>query len=230
MPRRILFTSQKGGVGKSALARSLAVALAERGRRVLLADFDADQGSCLRWRAQRDARDLKPAIPTEGFSKPEKLNRIRKNRQDIVIDTPGRLDELSISLARIADAVLLPSSFSLDDIMPTLRMVETLRRARASDDGIAIVFCRTGGSARQETQARSILAMNGVRALDPVLAQKDGYAPLFATGRTGREAPNPHLRAAALAVDAAMAAFVDDAHPADRQAEKGEERGLKKAG
>jgi ATPases involved in chromosome partitioning len=39
MPRRILFTSQKGGVGKSTLARSAAVALAYAGRKVLLADF-----------------------------------------------------------------------------------------------------------------------------------------------------------------------------------------------
>ena len=40
MARHILFTSQKGGVGKSTLARATAIALACTGRKVLLADFD----------------------------------------------------------------------------------------------------------------------------------------------------------------------------------------------
>ena len=55
MARHILFTSQKGGVGKSTLARSTAIALAYAERKVLLADFDVEQGTCLRWQAQRQA-------------------------------------------------------------------------------------------------------------------------------------------------------------------------------
>ena len=42
MARQILFTSRKGGVGKSTLARATAIALAAEGRKVLLADFDVD--------------------------------------------------------------------------------------------------------------------------------------------------------------------------------------------
>jgi len=65
MARHILFTSQKGGVGKSTLARSTAVALACAGRKVLLADFDVEQRTCLRWQAQRQARRLEPTIAVE---------------------------------------------------------------------------------------------------------------------------------------------------------------------
>jgi chromosome partitioning protein len=211
MPRRILFTSQKGGVGKSTLARTTAVALAYAGRRVLLADFDVEQRTCMRWQAQRVARALEPRIEVETFSKEKKLGRAEFDYDDIVIDTRGRLDELSVDLATSADVVFLPSSFSMDDVSPTLRVVEALRSAGVPSARIAIVFCRTGGSKKQGQLARSILEMNRIAVLDPVLPQKDGFISLYATGRTGREAPQQKLRSVALAMDEALLAFIETA-------------------
>jgi chromosome partitioning protein len=211
MPRRILFTSQKGGVGKSTLARSAAVALAYAGRKVLLADFDVEQRTCIRWQTHRLARAIKPQLDVAAFSKEKKLGRVEFGYQDIVIDTRGQHDELSLDLATSADIVFLPSSFSLDDVAPTLRVIESLRGAGVPSARVAIVFCRTGGSKKQEQQARSILAMNRITALDVVLPQKDGFISLYATGRTGREAPQPNLRSTALAVDEALLAFIDAA-------------------
>ena len=218
MTRRILFASQKGGVGKSVLARSLSVALTERGRKVLLADFDSTQGTCLRWQAQRKARNLTPSIDVVGYDNPKKLLKAAKRFQDVVIDSPGRLDAQTVELAGMADAVLLPSSYSLDDITPTLRVIETLRKQGAPEDLTAIVFCRTGGSRVQEDQARSILAMNAIPALEAVFPQKDGFSPLYATGRVGREAPNRHLKEAAQQIDRAMINFVDRAAKLEEKA------------
>ena len=219
MPRRILFTSQKGGVGKSTLARSVAIALAYAGRKVLLADFDIEQRTCLRWQAQRQARALTPAIEVVAFSKEKKLGRVEFEYDDIVIDTRGQHDELSLELATSADIVFLPSSFSLDDVLPTLRVVESLRNAGVAPERMAIVFCRTGGSKRQEQQARSILAMNRIATLNAVLPQKDGFISLYATGRTGREAQQANLRSIAAALDQELLAFVEAAgdEPVDRK-------------
>ena len=44
MARRIVIASQKGGVGKTTVSLNLSVALAERGRRVLLVDLDPQGG------------------------------------------------------------------------------------------------------------------------------------------------------------------------------------------
>src|SRR5215471_423171 len=184
MPRRILFASQKGGVGKSTLARSAAVSLALSGRKVLLADFDVEQRTCMRWQAQRQARALRPAIEAAAFSKEKKLARVEREYDDIVIDTHAQHDELSRDLAVSSDVVFLPSSFSLDDVLPTLGVVESLRNAGVLSSRIAVAFCRTGCSRRQEQQARSILKTNRVATLDIVLPQKDGFIPLYATGRT----------------------------------------------
>jgi len=214
MPRRILFTSQKGGVGKSTLARSTAIALAYAGRKVLLADFDVDQRTCMRWQAQRVARTLAPTVDVAAFSKEKKLGRVEFEYQDIVIDTRGQHDEISLDLAVSSDVIFLPSSYSLDDVSPTLRVVESLRNAGIPSDRVAIVFCRTGGSKRQEQQARSILEMNRIAVIDAVLPQKDGFISLYATGRTGREAGQPKLRSVALAMDEALLAFIEVARRA----------------
>jgi chromosome partitioning protein len=211
MARQILFTSQKGGVGKSTLARSTAVALACAGRKVLLADFDVEQRTCMRWQAQRQARRLEPSIDVAKFSKQSKLGRIADKYDDVVIDTRGRHDDLALELAKSSDVIFLPSSFSLDDISPTLTVVASLRKAGIPSSRVAVVFCRTGASARQAQHARSILAMNDIKAIEAVLPQRDGFVSLSATGRTGREAPSASLKAIALAVDQALLDFIDAA-------------------
>jgi chromosome partitioning protein len=221
MARHILFTSQKGGVGKSTLARSTAVALASTGRKVLLADFDVDQRTCLQWQAQRQARRLEPAIDVQKFSKEAKLDRVSDHYDDVVMDTRGRHDELSLDLATSSDVILLPSSFSLDDLCPTLTVIESLRSAGVAPSRVAVVFCRTGGSARQAQHARSILAMNGIVALDAALPQRDGFVSLSATGRTGREASNAALQSIAIAVDQAILRFIDAASAASGGVELG---------
>jgi chromosome partitioning protein len=216
MARYILFTSQKGGVGKSTLARSTAVALACAGRKVLLADFDVEQRTCLRWQGQRLARGLQPAIEVEKFSKEAKLERVAHQYDDVVMDTRGQYDELSLDLALASDVIFLPSSFSPDDISPTLKVVEGLRSAGISPARVAVVFCRTGGSARQAQYARSVLEMNSITALDAVLPQRDGFVSVSATGRTGREAPSAALRSIAIAVDDALLRFIEAAASGER--------------
>ena len=211
MHRRILFTSQKGGVGKSTLARSAAVALAYAGRKVLLADFDVDQRTCMRWQAQRVARALEPKIDVEAFSKEKKLGRVEFDYEDVVIDTRGQLDELSwISQPRQTSSSFL-RAFHLT--MYRRRYASSNRCAMPGVPSarIAIVFCRTGGSKKQGQLARSILEMNRIAVLNAVLPQKDGFISLYATGRTGREAPQPKLRSVALAVDEALLAFIEGA-------------------
>lgn len=208
MANRILFTSRKGGVGKSTLARATAVALASADRKVLLADFDTEQRTCLRWQAQRSARKLKPEIEVSKFSKRAKLDEVADQYDDVVIDTPGQFDEVSLELAKTADVIFLPSSFSMDDLSPTLSVIAELRAAGIAPSRVAVVFCRTGGSQRQAEHARSILRMNSIVALDAVLPQRDGFASVTATGRAGREAQGAALQTLAAAMDRALLQFI----------------------
>ena len=58
--------NQKGGVGKTTLATSIAMVLAQMGKRVLLTDAD-HQGSALDWRAARG--DSEAAFTVVGLPK-----------------------------------------------------------------------------------------------------------------------------------------------------------------
>ena len=49
---KISLVSQKGGVGKSTLARMIACEYAAGGWDVHIADFDTRQGSCTEWKKE----------------------------------------------------------------------------------------------------------------------------------------------------------------------------------
>ncbi len=177
----------------------------------LLADFDIEQRSCLRWQAQRKARALKPEIDVAKFSKQAKLEQVADRYDVVVMDTRGRYDELSLELAKTSDVIFLPCGFSMDDISPTLNVIAEFRSEGIASSHVAVVFCRTGDSQRQAQHARSILRMNNIIALEAVLPQRDGFASLSGTGRTGREAQGAALQTIATAMDQALLQFIETA-------------------
>ena len=98
-PTTAAFVSQKGGVGKSALARLLAVGALHRGRKTLLADFDLDQLTCVEWGALRLRAGLEPEVDARAFKSLKKLRREDGVADFIVADTRGLADDLSTEIA-----------------------------------------------------------------------------------------------------------------------------------
>ena len=80
-PTTAAFVSQKGGVGKSALARLLAVGALHRGRKTLLADFDLDQLTCVEWGALRMRAGLEPEVDARAFKSLKKLRTGGRRRR-----------------------------------------------------------------------------------------------------------------------------------------------------
>jgi chromosome partitioning protein len=211
MTTRVLIGSRKGGVGKSTLARGLAVAAAGLGRQVLLADFDTEQLTCVAWQAKRVERDLEPSVEVASYKNLKRLTKVEERHDWVIADTPGGDEKRLVELARWCDAALLPTGFSDDDLLPTLALARRLKDKGLNARKLAVVFTRGGRSELQEEQARETLRSAGLNALAPVLPFRDGFLPVLAGGRVCAEAPNPYLRAAAEAVDDALLAFVERA-------------------
>ena len=57
--------SQKGGVGKSTLARMMAREFAEGGLTAKIADLDTQQQTCTQWAGRRAEAGLSPEVPVQ---------------------------------------------------------------------------------------------------------------------------------------------------------------------
>jgi hypothetical protein len=109
--RTIAITINKGGVGKTTLAKHLAVAAAAVGHNVMLLDMDTQQNSTS-WGKRRNQQQGSP-LPVVRFvtenDLPEELGRARGAGCDLVlIDTPpGRSSEAPAAVES-ASLVLIP--------------------------------------------------------------------------------------------------------------------------
>jgi chromosome partitioning protein len=186
------FIGQKGGVGKSALARVLAVAAARKGHRVLIADFDREQTTCVDWAKRRARRGQTPEIEAREFKTLKKLRKTVGEYDLVVVDTRGHADDLTADVADESDVVFLPTGTSMDDLDPTLRLARKLARLGIADR-LVIVLSRIGRSERQLDDAIAEIEDAGFAALEVAWPQRDGFQTEFDEGRAGGESANPHL-------------------------------------
>jgi chromosome partitioning protein len=164
-PARLLVVAcQKGGAGKTTLARNLAVAAGEA---VALLDLDP-QGSLTAWwnRRGRETPALATARPAE---LPELLARLGAAGVELVIaDTPPAATAWLGEVLRLADLALVPARPSPDDLDAVGATLELLE-----DAGCPFVFVVA------QAKPRTRLALEAV----PALAQHGRVAPVVVHDR-----------------------------------------------
>ncbi|NKX37347.1 ParA family protein [Rhodobacteraceae bacterium R_SAG4] len=117
--------SQKGGVGKSTIARLIATAYAAHDTRVAIYDFNGTQETSTFWSRQRKSNEIEPAVHAEVATQ---ANRMRSDLRFDVIVADGRPDspDITLSIAREADFIVVPTSVTMDDLVPQLRFAREL--------------------------------------------------------------------------------------------------------
>jgi chromosome partitioning protein len=191
--RLVSFVGQKGGVGKSSLARLLSVGAARAGRKVLLADFDLEQLTCLEWNAVRLRHNLEPEIDVRPFKSLKKLRKTEESFDLIVADTRGLADDLTKEVAEESTLVFLPTGTSSDDLRPTLALARRLTK-HGADGKLMFILSKTGRSEKQIAAALRQIEDQGYPILSTNWALRDGLQSEFDLGGVGLESRNHYLR------------------------------------
>src|SRR5690242_7853745 len=126
-PHFIVFANEKGGTGKSTTAVHTAIALAASGHRVGALDLDSRQRTTTRYLENRDAtiRRLEADLPQAAYEVLEDhsedalsaaIGRLSEQADVIVIDTPGRDDDVAKAAILRADTLVTPMNDSFVDL------------------------------------------------------------------------------------------------------------------
>jgi chromosome partitioning protein len=214
--KTVSFVSQKGGVGKSTLARLFAVGAAHRGHSALLADFDLEQLTCVEWNAMRQRTGIEPEIDARSFKSLKKLHKADEDIDFVIADTRGLADDFTKELAEESDVVFLPTGTSSDDLRPTLALARKLAK-RGAEGRIVIVLAKVGRSEAQIAKAIESIAEAGFELLEEQWPLRDGFQGDLDAGRAGREARNPHLRETAERMEEALLKRAHAAKPRERE-------------
>lgn len=194
--RTLVLLARKGGAGKTTTAVHLAVAAVQAGRRVLLIDADPQRSAAGWWRArQADAPELVECDADQVRSVVEAA------RVDgvglVVVDTRPSVEADTVTMARLADLVLIPTRPSILDLRAIAGTVEVAQAVRAQ----AFILLNAVPAGRGDLEsgitieARTALSGYPVPTCPVVLGARAAFSHALVDGQAVTEF-DPHGRAA----------------------------------
>lgn len=175
--------SQKGGVGKSTLARLIAREYAANDWNVKIADLDVSQGTTVDWQLRRAQNGLKPDIAVESFRTLDAALRTAEHYDLMVFDAPPHSNAATLQIAQACQLTVLPTGLALDDLKPTVRLAHELVKQGIDQGRFAFVLSRVGESEPEISEARAYLKETGYTVLKGELAEKTAYRRASDEGR-----------------------------------------------
>jgi chromosome partitioning protein len=189
MPVYIGVISQKGGVGKSTIARMLAREYANAGWRVKIADMDISQSTSFNWNSRRLQNEVEPTISVEQFGQVDRVLKNAENFDLIVFDGAPSSSAHTLDIAKICDIVVIPTGTALDDLEPSIKLAHELKKKKIPKEKIALVLSRVGNSLSEIEEAIDYINLSGYKLIEGYIPEQTAFRRASDTGRTVTETP-----------------------------------------
>lgn len=180
------FLSQKGGAGKSTLARGAAVEFARNGWAIQVADMDTGQQTFSTWVDERNQAGLEPSIEVGLYRDAKTAIRAAKLYDLLVVDGRPFADMQSLELARASDLVVIPTGVTKDDLKPALEFANLLRHDGIPQQRIMLAVVRVPSASEARSSISSIRDW-GFYVPDHYMDFKASYGQAMDTGRAMTE-------------------------------------------
>jgi len=175
------FISQKGGAGKSTLARQFSV-LSSETETTLLVDRDP-QGTTSKWWARR--QEIEPTLErpdlltSEGLDLSRAIEALRGKPGKLFVDTRPAVEEPEAEAARISDLIVVPVRTSSDDLEAIGDTLKILRRLNKR----AVIVVNAARNDTRATSARAALSRFPFPVCPHHLADRTIYQDAALEGR-----------------------------------------------
>ncbi len=138
----ISFLNQKGGTGKTTLARAVAVEFVRNGWSVHVADMDTVQKTAFNWAGRREEAGIDPALEIALYREPKTALKAAETSDLLLVDGKAFADAHVLEFAKVSDLIVLPVGISADDLEPTLKLATELVNKGISRASIFFVVCK----------------------------------------------------------------------------------------
>lgn len=175
--------SQKGGVGKSTLARMMAREFVAGGFSAKIADLDTQQQTCTHWAGRRAENAIEPELQVQSFGSLKSALDDAQRFDALIIDGKPNASEQTADIAKASDLIVIPTGQTVDDLHPGVVLAHSLRKKGIDPSKIAFAMFKTTGSERENAAAREYLTQAGYVVLDGEVSVSTAYGSASDLGK-----------------------------------------------
>ena len=173
--------SQKGGVGKSTLARMMAREFVAGSLTAKIADLDTQQQTATHWAGRRAEAGLAPEVQVQSFASVASAMADAPRFDAMILDGKPNASQQTLEIAHAADLCVIPTGPTVDDLHPGVVLAHDLRKRGVR--AIAFAMVKTTASERETEAARAYLAQAGYDVLVGEVPVSTAYGQASDAGR-----------------------------------------------
>jgi chromosome partitioning protein len=194
----ISFLNQKGGVGKSTLARATGIAFVKANWDVHLADMDSTQRTTTFWAQTRKEQGIEPNFSVATYNDSKTALKAKSMADLLIIDGAAYADTHTADVAKASNLIVIPTGVTADDLRASLSLGQELTLKGVSKNSILYVVSRVPENGDKEAMStKATIREWGFEVTQTWIPYRVSYGKAMDSGFTMSETKYPALNSKA---------------------------------